>query len=62
MNDAEEMKKSLPDGTSKAEHAYIVENFVLSQFTMVEKEERAIRTDVEKRVTDLLKKVFAKQD
>jgi hypothetical protein len=32
LNDAEEMKKSgyLPEGTSKAEHAFIVENFVIS--------------------------------
>ena len=44
LTDAEEMKKSLPEGTSKAEHAYIVENFVLSQFTMVDKEERTCET------------------
>ena len=38
------MKKLLPEGTSKAEHAYMVENFVVSQFTMVDKEERTCET------------------
>jgi hypothetical protein len=36
LNDAEEMKKSgyLPEGTSKAVHAFIVENFVISLFSI----------------------------
>jgi hypothetical protein len=38
------MKGDLPEGTSKAEHAYMVENFVVSQFTMVEKDERTCET------------------
>ena len=40
----EEMKKALPEGTTKDEHRYVVENFVTSNFTNTEKEERTCET------------------
>ncbi|MEO1518944.1 MAG: DUF4197 domain-containing protein [Bacteroidota bacterium] len=41
---------------------YVTTEALKGLFSMVEKEEIAIRSDVSKRTTDLLKKVFAKQD
>ena len=41
---------------------YVTEKALDGLFDMVEKEEKAIREDVSRRTTDLLKKVFAKQD
>ncbi len=41
---------------------YVTNKALDGLFSMVEKEERSIRKDKTKRVTDLLKKVFAKQD
>ena len=41
---------------------YVTKRALDGLFSMVEKEERSIRKDPVKRTTDLLKKVFAKQD
>jgi hypothetical protein len=41
---------------------YVTEKAMDGVFMMIEKEEKLIRKDPVKRVTDLLKKVFAKQD
>ena len=41
---------------------YVTEQALKGLFSMVEKEETRIRTNVSARTTDLLKKVFAKQD
>ena len=41
---------------------YVTENALKGLFSMVEKEEANIRTNVSARTSDLLKKVFAKQD
>lgn len=41
---------------------YVTKQALAGLFTMVQKEEHSIRKDKTKRVTDLLKKVFAKQD
>ncbi len=41
---------------------YVTKQALAGLFTMVQKEEYSIRKDKTKRVTDLLKKVFAKQD
>ena len=48
MNDLETMKKALPEGTTKEDHRYVVENFVTSVFTHTDKEERTCET-IEKR-------------
>jgi len=40
LSDAEELKKNLPEGTTKEEHRFVVENFVTSVFTNTDKEER----------------------
>lgn len=40
LTDCESMKKLLPEGSSKDDHRYIVENFVTSVFTNTDKEER----------------------
>lgn len=50
----EKMNPSLDD--------HITNKALIGLFSMVEKEELGIRKDVNKRVSDLLKKVFAKQD
>lgn len=42
--------------------AYVTEKSLEGLFSMVEKEELAIRTDISRRTTDLLKRVFSKQD
>jgi hypothetical protein len=44
MGDLENMKNSMPEGTTKVDHATSVENFVASMFTMWEKEERTVET------------------
>ena len=41
---------------------YVTNKAMDGVFMMIEKEEQMIRKDPVKRVTDLLKKVFAKQD
>ena len=41
---------------------YVTEQALNGLFSMVEKEEKKIRTDISARTTDLLRKVFAKQD
>jgi hypothetical protein len=41
---------------------YVTDQALKGLFSMVEKEEKNIRTNVTARTTDLLKKVFAKQD
>lgn len=41
---------------------YVTQEALKGLFSMVEKEEFKIRTDISARTTDLLKKVFAKQD
>ncbi len=41
---------------------YVTDSALNGLFTMVEKKEKKIRTDVGSRTTDLLRKVFAKQD
>lgn len=41
---------------------YVTTEALAGLFSMVEKKEKQIRTDVSSRTTDLLKKVFAKQD
>ena len=44
LTECEEMKALLPEGTTKADHRYQVENFVTSVFTKIEKEERTCET------------------
>ena len=41
---------------------YVTEKALFALFDMVEKEEKSIRTDVSKRTSDLLRRVFAAQD
>ena len=41
---------------------YVTQEALKGLFSMVEKKEKQIRTDVSSRTTDLLRKVFAKQD
>ncbi len=41
---------------------YVTEQALNGLFSMVEKEEKKIRTDISSRTTDLLRRVFAKQD
>ena len=41
---------------------HVTEKALFALFDMVEKEEKAIRTDVSKRTSDLLRRVFAAQD
>ena len=52
LTDLEAMKKNLPEGTKKAEHRFVVENFVTSIFTTVEKEERTVETITKKHAMD----------
>ena len=40
LTECETMKKDLPEGTTKEDHRFIVENFVTSVFTNTEKMER----------------------
>ena len=42
MSDLETMKASLPEGTSKPEHRYVVENFTTSIFTNIDTTKRAL--------------------
>lgn len=58
-------KATIVTGGSKVEtdiNAYVTNKAVDGLFYMIEKEELAIRKDPAKRVTDILKKVFAAQD
>lgn len=48
LNEASQLKKSLPEGTTKEDHRYEVENFVTSVFTNTEKEERTCETVTKK--------------
>lgn len=52
MGDLEAMKKQMPEGTVKADHRNNVENFVLSVFTNVEKEERTCEKVTKKNAQD----------
>lgn len=44
----EEMKKNLPEGTSKEDHRYVVETFIASSFTNADKNERTCETVTKK--------------
>ena len=46
------MKKNLPEGTTRAEHRFVVENFVTSIFTTVEKDERTCEVITKKNALD----------
>lgn len=48
MNLLEEMKKNLPEGTSKEDHRYVVETFIASSFTNADKNERTCETVTKK--------------
>ena len=48
MNSLETMKKALPEGTTKDDHRYSVENFVTSMFTNADKDERTCETITKK--------------
>jgi hypothetical protein len=52
LTDLEQMKKSLPEGTTKADHRFVVENFVTSIFTTVEREERTCEEITKKNAID----------
>ena len=52
MTALEEMKKGLPEGTSKEEHRYVVEAFVSSSFTNADKDERTCETITKKNAQD----------
>ena len=51
------MQKANPDLDD-----YVTTEALKGLFSMVQKEEKVIRTNVSSRTTDLLRKVFAKQD
>ena len=46
------MKKALPEGSTKEDHRYVVENFVTSAFTNADKEERTCETITKKNAKD----------
>lgn len=48
MQTLESMKKGLPEGTSKDDHRYTIENFVTSVFTNADKDERTCETITKK--------------
>lgn len=52
MGDLEAMKKAMPEGTTKEDHRYIVEQFVTSVFTNTDIEERTIETVTKKQAAD----------
>jgi hypothetical protein len=52
MTDLENMKKAMPDGTTKADHRNNMENFVSAMFTATEKEERTCETVTKKIAID----------
>ena len=52
MKTLEEMKKALPEGSTKDDHRYVVENFVTSAFTNADKEERTCETVTKKNAKD----------
>jgi vacuolar protein sorting-associated protein VTA1 len=52
ITDLENIKKNLPEGTTKAEHRFVVENFVTSIFTTVEKDERTCEEITKKNAID----------
>ena len=52
MGDLEAMKKALPEGTTKEDHRYVVEQFVTSVFTNTDIEERTCETITKKNASD----------
>jgi len=44
LDACEALKKNLPPDTNKGDHRYVVENFVTSMFTKLDKEERTCET------------------
>ena len=48
LTEAEKLKASLPEGTTKDDHRYTVENFVTTVFTNTDKEERTVETITKK--------------
>lgn len=52
LQDLEAMKALMPEGTTKADHANSIENFVASVFTMADKEERTCETVSKKNAMD----------
>ena len=48
LKSCEALKAQLPEGTTKDDHRYVVENFVTSVFTNTEKEERTCETITKK--------------
>ena len=52
MSTLESMKTQLPEGTTKDDHRYVVENFVASVFTNADKEERTCETITKKNAQD----------
>ena len=52
MQTLETMKKALPEGTSKDDHRYTIENFVTSVFTNADKDERTCETITKKNAQD----------
>lgn len=52
LTGCESMKGNLPEGSTKADHRYVVENFVTSVFTKIDKEERTCETITKKIAID----------
>lgn len=52
MSNLEKMKPSLPEGTSKDDHRYVVENFAAGIFTNADKDERTCETITKKNAVD----------
>lgn len=52
MGDLEAMKKAMPEGTSKDDHRYVVEQFVTSVFTNTDLEERTCEAITKKNAAD----------
>lgn len=52
MQNLETMKKALPEGSTKEDHRYAVENFVTSAFTNADKDERTCETITKKNAKD----------
>lgn len=52
MSDLEAMKKNLPEGSTKQDHQYVVENFVTSVFTNTDSQERTCETITKRTAQD----------
>ena len=52
MTNLEKMKPNLPEGTSKDDHRYVVENFAAGIFTNADKDERTCETITKKNAVD----------